>query len=717
MIKSWLSRFLLLSIFWTGKLPARFVDDVVSSAIADGITVNICDPTYENGIIKTDKGGFIEGPGIRIQAMKIQYARKNGATDSAITVSAEDNVMLEYGDYIFVGRSLEYDFETHSGVVYDAKSALIPWYFGGERIDLLADGTYVIHNGFITTSDNVEPDWKICTAEATLVDDQYLHAKDVQFRVGSFPFFWLPSFDTNLKAIFDSPIRYRLRWGGEQGPRVGLIYEFWDWHDLKVFLRADYRLNRGPAGGIETSYCSKERREEWYSINYIARDNSLEERNERTRYRFEGVYKRRWDDDRTTLSLVYDKISDKEMPTDYYDKDLDLGTGQRTQLVIRRQQDEEWIANFCTRVQVNNFETVKQELPNLYTTYHPVIWDSTGIIADNRFSLGFLDFRTNQDVPHPRDYGSGRFESYNRLYRPFHMGPFVHTPEAGIIAIFYTNSPQHRARPLVSGLFGYELNTQLTRFYDVGFKHAIIPYAHYQYFTTPTTKLHEHYIFDIQDGWHRFSMLNVGVRNLIYTKSFLGTTKRCLSVDLFTNVFFDTPTIPSPVPKLYGRVVWDATPSLRYIVDSGWDTIHNQVERINFRTEWTASEDFAIAAEYRHRNAYSWRKADPCNFILESSRPENLLRHSVISDRRDTILGRFFWRFYPNWALYFQSHYGWNRRKEPMYFEYQTDLMTTLPGGWNLKISYQHREDDHRVALYLNLGLPCPVRQLIREEG
>lgn len=699
------------------KAYASFTEDVMGSFLAEGITVDVKDPVYEDGVVKTEKGGVVQGPGIRIQALKISYTRKTIDGVPTVTVIAEDNVMLEYGEYVFIGKRLEYDFQNKYGSIYQAKSAMFPWYFGGEWIELLCDGTYIIHEGYITTSESTEPDWQLLTTEAVLVDEQFLEARNVQFRFGSVPVFWLPSFKTDLKAIFDSPIRYRLRWGGEQGLRFGLIYELLDWNDIKMFLRLDYRFDRGPAGGFETAYCSRARKEEWHTINYIARDNSIEEPKERMRYRFEGIYKKQWDNDRTSLNLVYDKISDKEMPTDYSDKDLDLGTGQRTQLIIRRQEQQNWITNFCTRIQLNNFETVKQELPNIYTTYHPIRWEDSGVISDSRFSIGYLDFKSNHDLPHPRDYSSARCESYNRLYRPFYLGPFVNTPEVGAVAIFYSNSKQETSKLLASGLFGYELNTQLTRFYGASIKHSIVPYAHYQYFTAPTVSLKEHYIFDIQDGWHRFHRILFGTRNLIYAKAASGITKRCLFIDLFTNVFFNTPTIPSPIPKIYSRIIWDATDSLRYCISAGWDTIRNDIEHINFRTEWTINEDLAFTTEYRHRNPYSWRKADPLSFILESSRPENLLRHSALSDKRDTLLGHLFWRFYPNWAIHFQTHYGWNRRKEPGYFEYQTDLTTILPGGWNFKVSYQHREDDHRLALYLNLGLGRPVKEYITEEG
>ena len=93
---------------------------------------------------------------------------------------------------------------------------------------------------------------------------------------------------------------------------------------------------------------------------------------------------------------------------------------------------------------------------------------------------------------------------------------------------------------------------------------------------------------------------------------------------------------------------------------------------------------------------------------MESFRTETALRHSQVSDRRDTFLCHVFYRFLPNWSCEFQLRRGWNRQFQPNYKEYQIDLMTSLRSGWDLRLSYQQKEDDHRVALYFSLGADRP---------
>lgn len=700
-------RFFLLLILLHCTLFAGPGEELMTGLFAEGVTVDLREPTYADGVLSTECGGVITGPDIRIQAMKITYIKKMVDGKPVFNVVAEGDLLLEYSCYIFAGKRLEYDFQTKTGFICNGRSAMEPWYFGGERIELCSDGSYRVINGFITTSESYNTEWEVRTEEAQIYPDHTLRARNIQFRFVNVPLLWLPCFNVNLDNIFDSPLKYRMRWGGNQGPRFGIIYEFLKWKNFRALLRLDYRLTRGPGGGLETIYHSPDRCEELYTNNYYARDSSIEDPDEKNRYRFAGLYRNRLYDGRLTIDLTYDKLSDKEMETDYFEKGIELKTAQRTQLDIRQQLDDIWITNFFTRVRVNNFQTVKQELPSLDGSLHPVVLGPTGIVTENLFRVGYLDFKYSNDLINVSDYSSARLEYRNRLYRPFWIGPLINTPEAGFVGIYYSNSDQGPERWVSLATLGYEVNTRLSTLYGC-WKHAIEPYARYSYFTTPTVSPNEHFIFDIEDGWYRLNMLKFGTRNLIYLKHCDGHISRYLTADLYTYAFFDTHTIEKPIPRLYGKVIWDIFSTLRYSVMTAWDFERGELDHINVRSEWTLNEDFAIAAEYRHRSSFAWRKADYTNFILDSFRSEVELRNSQLSDRRDTLLLHAFYRFHPNWAIEFESRHGWNRLHEPSYNEYEIDLLTTVGSVWHLKFSYQHRMSDNRVAFYVNMGASRP---------
>jgi hypothetical protein len=676
----------------------------VEQLLAQGITVDLREPQYCEGVLTTEKGGVISAPDLRIQARSIVYTRKVIEGEPVCTLVAEGDLIIEFGNYLFVGRCLEFDFQTRHGTIYEGRTAVEPWFFGGQRIELCADGQYIIHNGFITTSENLDPDWQIHTEEAIIDQNMDLSARKISFLYEKIRLFCWPTFKTNLATLGESPLSYTVRWGGRQGPRVGLTYEAISWQRFKTFLRLDYRLNRGLGFGIETQYTSPDHCQSLETISYIAQDSSLVHPDEKSRYRLQGVYNYCNIGQGFNLDLTWDKLSDKYMATDYYDKGLELDTAERTQLHMRRERPNN-ISNFFIRLKANSFQTVKEELPSLQTCWRPMNLGSTGLISDSSAKSAYLDFRYANFLEHVHDYDSTRFELIQKIYRPLHFKRLHLLPQIGGAAIYYGNTPLHRPRWVAVGIFKIDINTRLQCLYDDA-KHVLVPYVNYSYITFPTTDPHDHFIFDIEDGWYRLNMVRFGLQQFFYVKDNCDYVERAWSADLWANAFFNTKTLHSAIPKIYAQLTLKSTPSLRHILQTAWNSRYSTIDHFNFRTEWTLSADLALAAEYRHRDSRDWRKVDRDNFILDSFRSVQRLLHSSLSDRRDTLLLHLFYRLHPNFAVEFESRQGWNRIHERSYTEFEIDFLTTLRSAWNLKLSYRHQEDDDRVAVSLSIGLP-----------
>lgn len=706
------------------------------------ITLDLKEPCYQDGVISTDQGGVITGPKVRIQANQIRYVRKKG-DNPLFYVEAEGNLMVQFGLYAFVGKKIEFDFINNSGTLYDARSNVEPWFFGGQIIRLCPDGSYHIEQAYITTSESEVPEWKMVAKEACLIDSHLLKAHNLYIEFGKIPLLFVPRFSMDLDSVFDSPIQYDIQWGGRRS-RFGLIYEFFSWNRFKAFVRADYHFKYGIGGGIETRYISEDRRQYLETINYLAQDKPQSTDPEFFgRYRFQGVYHHLLDNDRIDLHLTWDKVSDKEMPSDYGKRGLELDTAGRTQLSIRRQEDDRWIANFFTRVRVNSFQSIKQELPSFETTFKPYVLGCTGIVMENLARASYLDYVYSQqllnEVNHEsnreirefshfpygkaylnaHNYSSTRLELNHRLYRPYRLGYINFTPEVGGTLIYYGNTPHRNSSTLLFANSGFELNTFVNRTYHY-LKHVVKPYLKYDYLTFPSSSPSQHYIFDIQDGWYRLNQLKIGIeQNFLLKKQ--GLTERYLKWDLWTNAFFDTPTLPVAIPKVYTRITWNILPTLRYSVDTAYDFQFRQLDHINFRAQWTVSPDTAISLEQRHRSKYAWRKVQKDNFILESYRSIPSLLASPLSDRRNTLLIHAFHRFHPNWAIEFEMRRGWGRRnifpdgeveRQKYYNEFEINLLGTICRALNLRLSFQHRmNNEFRYSCAFSVGLSRPTRK------
>ncbi len=685
--------------------------DSVKIDFAEGIHFDVRNPTYANGEIYTESGGVLCGEDFRIQAMQIRVLR--GALDEAqYSVEASGSLMVQYGPNLFIGERIEYDFLTKTGTIFCGRTMVEPWFFGGEQIHLLADGSYQIEKAYATTSESEYEDWAIVADLATLSPDHFLEAKNLKLKILQLPVFWVPSMRVNLDWIFDAPIKYHIKWGGNQGHRFGLAYKLFTWNNWTSTLLLEYRLKYGLGGGIESSYRSQDKKTVFHSINYAARDASIIHPDQRFRYRFKGVGDTLLFDDRVTAHLSYDKVSDIDMPTDLDDKGLELRTVLRTELLLRN-QDENRISSLTTRLRINNFQTVKEQLPTFATSFRPVVLGSTKIISESSMKLSYLDFSYGNNQVCVHDYRSTRLEFSPLFYRHFTFRGVNVTPEAGGVLIGYGNSPDHSAKCLAVGKLGCQMNMRFWRNY-INYKHIVVPYLNYTYYSMPTVlpgghkgfDPNGHYIFDIEDGWYRLSMLRFGVLQSVFHKR--SQSNRVLAADIYANAFFNTHTFSQSIPKAYAQVTWKPFLFLTNILDTGWDFIHNEVDHFNFRTEWTFDANLAAFIEYRHRSRFDWRKADRTNFILDSFLSISELEKSQLSDRRDTLLFHLFYRFHPSWAFEFESRYGWNRIEEPPYTEFEIDLLGRLRSSINFKLSYQHREDDDRLSVYFSIGLDRP---------
>lgn len=666
----------------------------------NSITVDLREPVLEAGKLSTTKGGVIAGPNFRLQAENIAYTKRKGEHQ----VEASCFVMVDFGDYVFVGDRLIYDFETQTGFIENGHSRQLPWYFGGDRVEICPDGSYVITNAYITSAENREPDWELCGTRVVIERNRNLQITHVQFRALNLPFLWIPTFKINLSSLTDAPLRFYAKWGGKQGFRIGMQYALWDYNRFKAYLRLDWRFNRGLGGGVETYYTSEDGKQSLETINYYAQDNSLENLHEKERFRFQGLYQNSLYDDTINIHASWDKLSDKDMATDYNDEGLELDTAGRTELFIRK--EDPWvITNFTSRVRLNSFQTVKQELPSLLFTQRPYVLGRTGILVENVLEGSYLDFKYANDIPHVHDYNSPRLMHDFKVLRPFHPPGVTLTPEIGMTTMVYANSPEHNAKYLAIGYAGLKGSSSFYRTSEY-YKHVLMPYFEWQYLSAPTVNPDDHYIFDIHDGLWRINSFRIGTKHNIVAKDTICPPRRVIEADIFTYLF----THSAPIQKLYGNVAWRPVPTVRQSIESGWDFTVNQVDHFNFRHDWTVNRECAVAFEWRHRSHYSWRKAVWNNFILDSFRSTNSLLHSEVSDRRDTFLCHLYWRLHPLFAIEFESRHGWFRKNEPSYTEFEINFLIRLRSHWNVKLSYAHTEADDRVRAYFSLDLNRPSK-------
>jgi hypothetical protein len=610
--------------------------------------------------------------------------------------------MVLFGPHLFVGEHLTYDFKSQYGMLKEGKGALFPWYFGADTLFFFPGGKFAVSNAFFTTSENKTPEWKITTECATLSETFALEGRNVRIKIGETTLFWFPRFKTNLDFIFDNPMRTYFRAGGRRGSRFGMTYKLYTSAPFDLYFHLDYRLFRGPGGGFETKYLSKEKTIRFDTINYVAKDTSIENPIERLRYRFQGSYHNLLLEHKTTIQLTYDKLSDRYMATDYIDTTLKFIVPEKTELQIRR-QDDFFITNLYTRVKVNPYQSIKQELPFIKTTSRPINLRNTPFIFEQTGSIGYLDYNYSDKLCKTEDFDSFRLSYTPTLFASFSKGITISNEFSGIF-IYYQKTPLEEPQFLGTTLLNVEANFFLHKETLFG-KHLIKPYASNDWILSPTSLPNEHYIFDINDGWFYLNTTRFGVKQWVIDRNLCMNR---LEADLFAYAFVDAKTFEKTIPRIYGNIVYHMTPFLRHTFETAWDVLQNNLLHFNARLQWTINKGAALSLEYRYRSAYDFRKVDYFNFILESYRTEKALLDSTLSDKRDTCLVHLFFKFHPEWALEVISRYGSLRTSEPSYLEYEIGVIGELHSAWNVKASYQYLENDHRFVFGCSLGLKRP---------
>lgn len=669
------------------------------------LEVQLIEPSYQNGVLSSVKGGVVRGEDFFLQAKKIRYVRRQEEGKPVHKIYAEGDLFIEFRGRFYTGEKVEVDADLRKSIITNGCTMIEPWYVGGKIIELEADGSGAIHNGYMTTSENEDNDWSIESKEVALSKGAKIKARNVRFCFVKLPLLWLPTFTTDLHSEHKAPFKYRFRAGGRLGPRVGITYDLFKYKHFTSKVLFDILLKKGIGGGLEMDYENPEARTKFSAFNYAAHDLRSKEEHKYIRYRFKGNYDQVLFSNNVNLNASYDKLSDLQMRGDYVGDQIKSGRIAPTQIRFSK-RSEDWISSFNTKVRVNNFQTIKQELPLLQFNARPVPLGSTGILLNNRFSTGFLEYKYATRTPHVHDFHSTRTEISQDLYRNFLISSIVATPRIGYTAISYNNSPKDHAENLVIGKLGMDAHMRFMRPFFTGTQIAQ-PYAQYDYLTIPTVGPRKHYIFDLQDGWHKVNTVRFGLKNFFMIKDDDNFLKR-FQFDLYSRAFINTPTISRSIPRIYADASWKATPYTAYSIGSAWDTKRRNMDHINLRSEITLSEDAALTLEYRHRNSFSWRKLDHENFIIDSFRSEKRLRNSQLSDRRDTILIGLFLRLTPTISLEFMSRNGWRRHKEPAYNAYEVNLVTIVRGALKLNFTYELRGKKHEWSMGCSLGIDKP---------
>ncbi len=691
--------------------PAPLDDQPFKSsmdAFKGQVNVQLNDPVYRDGMMITEKGGIATAQDLYIQAKNIAYIRRGPSKGSSGTsehkLQASEMLYMVYEGKSYKGSKVEIDFTSGIIRIWDGCTKNGDWFVGGKEIEIRPDGNMYVKNAYLSTSENQRNDWSIEATTLTVLKGDSIKAHNVSFNFEKLPLFWLPSYSRSLKEGQgeSAPFKYRMRWGGSQGFRIGLTYQlgtFGRWTHKAI---ADYNFKYGIGAGLLSIYDGPSSNERFEMLNYVAQGSRKSFNPKNLRYRFQGFYRNYFEESNINMVAMYDKLSDKGMKSEFSDHALSDARPALTQATLWRKESD-WVAQMNTRVRINNFQTVKQELPLFTFNIRPHSLGNSRWMIDNRFSAGYLDYVYNKSTHKVKDFSSTRSEVSQRLFTTFNPAPFTISPYIGYRAIHYSSSPQHRQRMQMMAEMGALAKTRLIKFSPYGFQ-SIEPYLSYKSIIHPTVKPDRNYIFDLEDGWNSLHESRIGLQHTFIRSPSSSGFQQKICTDIFTRYFFSSSKIGSHPTKLWLNSVFNATPTVAYKLMSAYDFRHKTTDHFNIQMRKTFSRTVAMTLEYRQRSKYAWRKIDPDNFIIDVTRSKQSLEKSEMSDERRAVLASIFWQAAPNLDIELTTARGWRKISDKGYYDMDLSIATIVRGALHIKLSYGRRSGGVQ-KWYISLGL------------
>ncbi|MEO1368669.1 MAG: LptA/OstA family protein, partial [Acidobacteriota bacterium] len=108
-------------------------------------------------------------------------------------LTAEGEVVLDEGPERISGDVLEYDLDTRTGRVTNAKAQVQgDIFFSGSEIAKTGDITYTIEDGEFTSCEGESPAWSFALSEASITLEEYARIKNARLRLGKVPVLYFP---------------------------------------------------------------------------------------------------------------------------------------------------------------------------------------------------------------------------------------------------------------------------------------------------------------------------------------------------------------------------------------------------------------------------------------------------------------------------------------------------------------------------------------------
>ncbi|MDA7598179.1 hypothetical protein OAE61_01755 [Verrucomicrobiales bacterium] len=242
-----LSKLATASAILAFGLPAHAqLGDAVAEAVTD-LDIQSDYTTFDEslGVAKASGDVILKYGEVTIEADNAEFHQSSGK------VFARGNVSVFKPGGNYFGEEIIYNTETGEMTSLDLRGSLDPIFYEAGQVDAASGDDSVIEmgNGFFTTHDSANPNYRIEAKRMRVFPGEKVTMKGVKLYAGEKAIFWLPYLSQPLDdelGYFFMP-GYNSTWGAFVQNQYGFMIGD---HTLAQ-AHLDYRSERGVAGGIE----------------------------------------------------------------------------------------------------------------------------------------------------------------------------------------------------------------------------------------------------------------------------------------------------------------------------------------------------------------------------------------------------------------------------------------------------------------------------------
>lgn len=580
----------------------------------------------------------VDGSTITAEGNVVVFRDQTTLSCDSVEFSQESNVARATGNVKLItpngtleGENLVFNFDTMTGDFQETKIYANPYYGFSETVEKISDDQINMINGYITTSDYDNPEYRLHSKKIEVHPGDKMVARNVIWYFGKLPIMYIPKF---VQSLEDKKPRVILTPGYDKEWGMFLLsqWRYYFSENFKGTIHLDAREKKDMAEGLDLEYVTDNFGKGVFYTYYmnersITSDRFYEERPSPTveKERFKINWRHTWNiDDKTNAIMQYYKLSDSTFLKDYFEREYEQDSTPQSYFLLTHKLPHANLS-FRTDVRVNRFTSQVERLPEVSYSYASQrIGDSDFYFAN---TTTYSNLTEKYASPSEVRQKTSRLYSANRLTYQKKIGFIEFKPYVGGSHTYYSRIKTAGEEDIVRGAFntGASLGTKFYRVYNASFnkygleidklRHVITPSINYSYAHDPTTLSDELDQYDGIDTITRNHSINFVLENKLQTKRnnesydlvrFSTETDFNLKEDTssggFANVINDISLYPSKRVTLRADSIYNT--NLDHLTTANFDLY---VKGDNDKWTWNLGKRWHREADDQITTEFLWR--------------------------------------------------------------------------------------------------------------